>query len=62
MAGSARLSAKAWARRAPRRPGLPAQALHAATLGFVHPVTGESLRFERPLAPDMAELLAALGG
>jgi 23S rRNA pseudouridine1911/1915/1917 synthase len=29
------------------------QALHAAVLGFVHPVTGESLRFEAPLPADM---------
>ncbi|TNC70886.1 RluA family pseudouridine synthase [Rubellimicrobium roseum] len=42
--------------------GFPRQALHAATLGFVHPVTGEALRFESPLPSDMAELLRALGG
>ncbi|USQ96727.1 RluA family pseudouridine synthase [Caulobacter sp. RL271] len=36
--------------------GLQRQALHAAVLGFVHPVTGESLRFETPLPPDMASL------
>ena len=43
--------------------GLTRQALHAAVLGFVHPVTGETLRFESPLPADMArleELLAAL--
>lgn len=38
----------------------PRQALHAATLGFVHPVTGEKMRFEAPLPTDMEELLAAL--
>ena len=38
------------------------QALHAATLGFEHPVTGETLRFEAPLPQDMRDLLAALGG
>jgi len=32
------------------------QALHASVLGFRHPVTGETLRFETPLPPDMAEL------
>ena len=26
--------------------GLKRQALHAAVLGFVHPITGEALRFE----------------
>ena len=36
--------------------GLTRQALHAAVLGFVHPVTGETLRFESPLPPDMARL------
>ena len=40
--------------------GFPRQALHAAVLGFVHPVTGASLRFEAPLPSDMAGLLAAL--
>ncbi len=36
------------------------QALHAAVLGFEHPVTGEMLRFEAPLPPDVARLVAAL--
>jgi 23S rRNA pseudouridine1911/1915/1917 synthase len=36
--------------------GLRRQALHAAVLGFRHPVTGETLRFESPLPPDMATL------
>jgi 23S rRNA pseudouridine1911/1915/1917 synthase len=36
--------------------GLKRQALHAAVLGFRHPVTGETLRFESPLPPDMATL------
>ena len=38
----------------------PRQALHAATLGFTHPATGETLRFESPLPEDMADLLAHL--
>ena len=38
------------------------QALHAATLGFAHPVTGEELRFESPLPGDMHRLLTALRG
>ena len=33
------------------------QALHAAVLGFDHPLTHESLRFEAPLPEDMAKLL-----
>jgi len=36
------------------------QALHAATLGFEHPVTGEELTFESALPPDLEALRAAL--
>ncbi len=36
------------------------QTLHAAILGFEHPRSGEFLRFESPLPPDMAGLLQAL--
>jgi 23S rRNA pseudouridine1911/1915/1917 synthase len=36
------------------------QALHAAVLGFEHPVTGETLRFESAIPEDMAALLSAL--
>ena len=36
------------------------QALHAAVLGFEHPVTGEPLRFETDPPEDMAALIAAL--
>ncbi|CAM3291320.1 RluA family pseudouridine synthase [Aequorivita lipolytica] len=32
---------------------LPRQALHARTLGFVHPVTNEFMRFESPIPEDM---------
>lgn len=35
-------------------------ALHAAVLGFIHPVTGERLRFETPLPADMERALARL--
>ncbi len=38
----------------------PRQALHAATLGFVHPVSGAGLTFEAPLPADLAALIAAL--
>ena len=38
----------------------PRQALHAATLGFVHPGTGAQLEFEAALPKDMALLLDAL--
>lgn len=36
--------------------GLTRQALHAAILGFVHPVTGEALRFETEPPEDMRRL------
>jgi 23S rRNA pseudouridine1911/1915/1917 synthase len=35
-------------------------ALHAAVLGFVHPGRGERMRFESPVADDIAALLARL--
>ena len=38
----------------------PRQALHAKILGFTHPKTQESLRFEAELPADMADLLAVL--
>jgi 23S rRNA pseudouridine1911/1915/1917 synthase len=40
--------------------GLARQALHAAVLGFVHPITGEALRFETDPPEDMARMEAAL--
>ena len=50
-------------RAAIEQSGLTRQALHAAVLGFVHPVTKEPQRFETPLPADMAcleSILAAL--
>lgn len=38
------------------------QALHAATLAFDHPATGERLAFEAPLPEDMQRALVALRG
>ncbi len=35
----------------------PRQALHAASLGFAHPRTGQPLSFQAPLPADMASLL-----
>ncbi|MDR0798933.1 MAG: RluA family pseudouridine synthase [Dysgonamonadaceae bacterium] len=35
----------------------PRQALHAQTLGFVHPKTGEMMFFESPIPGDMAQLI-----
>ncbi|AWA30333.1 RNA pseudouridine synthase [Flavobacterium magnum] len=36
---------------------LPRQALHAKTLGFEHPVTGEMMRFDTELPDDMREAI-----
>ena len=40
-----------------QRLGFARQALHAAVLGFVHPVTSDRLRFTSDLPPDMKELI-----
>jgi 23S rRNA pseudouridine1911/1915/1917 synthase len=44
------------------RSGAQRQALHAAELGFTHPITGQPLRFEMPMPADMSRLLAKLRG
>jgi hypothetical protein len=36
------------------------QALHAATLGFRHPISGEPMAFTAPLREDLAELVRTL--
>ena len=36
---------------------LPRQALHAKTLGFIHPITSKRLRFESPLPHDFEKML-----
>ena len=55
-AGAPALSVRA----AMAQAGLARQALHASVLGFVHPATGQALRFESPLPKDMAALEANL--
>lgn len=37
-------------------------ALHAKTLGFAHPATGEQLEFDSALPPDLEQAIAALRG
>lgn len=56
---------KSSARRLPERAtkaleNLDRQALHAAELGFEHPVTGRKLHFTSPRPPDMEALYEAL--
>ncbi|HWJ38501.1 MAG TPA: RluA family pseudouridine synthase [Sphingomicrobium sp.] len=41
--------------------GFHRQALHAAELGFIHPVTKHRMSFSSPMPPDMQELFNALG-
>jgi len=40
--------------------GAPRLALHAAELGFEHPITGEPMRFEMPLPDDLAAFVRRL--
>lgn len=42
--------------------GFARQALHAATLGFVHPVNRDELRFTSDLPADMRELIERISG
>jgi len=35
----------------------PRQALHAKTLGFIHPTTGEEMNFDTELPPDMEQVI-----
>ncbi|MEY4695602.1 MAG: hypothetical protein RIT14_30 [Pseudomonadota bacterium] len=59
--GRRKLSPKAvGARAAEMGNGFDRQALHAATLGFVHPVTGARLEFAAALPADMQALVDAL--
>ncbi len=51
-----------YGRTVPGLPDFPRQALHAARLGLIHPVSGASLFWEAPLPEDMQELLHALQG
>jgi 23S rRNA pseudouridine1911/1915/1917 synthase len=58
--GARRASAKALGPAATSAMAFPRQALHAAHLGFDHPVTGEKLAFDSDLPEDMQNLLEEL--
>ena len=45
---------------ATERLGFRRQALHAARLGFIHPITGATQVYQSPMPPDMQELFRAL--
>lgn len=60
---SSRAQAKAFAaRRREARAAIGRQALHAAVLGFVHPISGEKLRFEASPPEDFLAAAAVLRG
>ncbi|NPD16913.1 RluA family pseudouridine synthase [Xinfangfangia sp. D13-10-4-6] len=58
--GRRKLSEKILGEAAQAAADFPRQALHAASLGFTHPVTGERLEFTSELPADMAALLEAM--
>ena len=58
--GKKRLSPKLFGPAADFGNAFPRQALHAASLGFDHPVTGARLELSSPLPEDLAALIAAL--
>ncbi|OWU84284.1 pseudouridine synthase [Oceanicola sp. 22II-s10i] len=59
--GDRRLSAKLIGQTAAEAAArFPRQALHAAVLGFVHPASGDALRFEAPMPADMRVLVSTL--
>jgi 23S rRNA pseudouridine1911/1915/1917 synthase len=58
--GKARLSPRLLGAAAEAGNAFPRQALHAATLGFDHPVSGERLEFDAPPPEDLRALIAAL--
>jgi len=61
--GRRRLSARALPPAAAEAAAaFPRQALHAATLGFRHPVSGQLLRYAAEMPDDMRALAAALRG
>ncbi|HEX3762625.1 MAG TPA: RluA family pseudouridine synthase [Kofleriaceae bacterium] len=57
VAGDAQHGGEAARTFVPRAPRL---ALHAAVLGFTHPATGQRVRFERALPPDLAAWIERL--
>ena len=46
--------------RSPREPLIVRQALHAAVLGFTHPIGKEPMTFQAPLPGDLRDLITVL--
>ncbi len=59
-AGHPLLGDRRYARRRIETPAAPRVMLHAATLGFTHPTSGDSLHFEESLPTDMTAAIEAL--
>ncbi len=60
--GARKASVRALGAGASAAQDFPRQALHAATLGFIHPLSGAKMSFESPLPHDMVALGNALRG
>lgn len=60
FAGHPLIGDRVYGRRAGIEAEFPRQALHAGTLGFIHPVTGERMRFEAPPPADFRDLIGRL--
>ena len=58
--GKRKLSPKTFGAGADFGNDFPRQALHAASLGFEHPVTGEWMEFTSDLPDDMARLIQVI--
>jgi 23S rRNA pseudouridine955/2504/2580 synthase len=59
LAGDDKYGDFAWNKELARS-GLKRMFLHAHRLSFLHPATGESVALESPLAPELAQFIAAL--
>jgi 23S rRNA pseudouridine955/2504/2580 synthase len=59
LAGDDKYGDFAW-NKALAKQGLKRMFLHSCSLGFVHPVSGEAMRFESPLPGDLARFVARL--
>ncbi len=59
-AGHPVLGDRRYARRGILSPPAPRVMLHAASLGFEHPITGQPLRFEEPMPADMVAVIEGL--
>ena len=51
---------RGWGDRSPREVIQDRQALHAALIGFTHPITEEPMEIQAPLPPDMLDLVRML--